>query len=757
MVATRVLDEALRGGEPARLLEQRCLDSLRKAEENVKEAVATAPDFIADSKAKHEILLTNSADINTMIEMLGESLDEVTQRTQEMNERSQLYAKKKEALDSLAVELAPFVKVANALEVSDHIAEASFAQLQQAISLLQETVFIASESGYPQLTRMVSEFNERADEATALMKARYMDTFEVRFNSIIARGKVRSASSVSFIPVGASSASLAKAGMLEEAIQGIVRELLRNQVTKGLAQATVFFESSTDHSVSLEWSTGVEDSSELLEFDVDDLETVSEDEIDFMSQHLDISNTAARALRIYDVFRDHVVGSDYSRPLAEAMQPWFSEHVLPSSIVVNSLRNSLHSTISPEMLRSRVMAVCACAKVLQEAMRARGATSFKLSLDKSTLEEATGAECRAQNVLKARKVIGSFSEARHDDNEMVECPLSATEYIPRSDRPPDYFAPCLVTRTAVTVHDVFFSARRDAEKAVQSGSALIGESLNSAAIECLRAYREDIPIQHSSEIRASLRLKALFYNDCLMLAHACHQSLKRFGHSTGVENQKRLLENAANKVMVIVRRTAEQRLIENLNAACRNGSLGAYGTLTRIQRSSALSGAFNAMREVIHVFAEIVPTELAEIAASTLLQKYLTILINEVMSLPEISADGCEQISAILQDANKNVGSLMTSVTSIEKLRGKANPPEIVSQLRRSQQKLETIREILNARMEDIVISFRAGKYSGLISRIEVEHLLKAIFEDTPLRSGFIADLDISLEQESQEWENSNW
>ncbi|KAI0557573.1 hypothetical protein FGB62_287g06 [Gracilaria domingensis] len=757
MVATRILDEALRGGEPARLLEERCLASLRSAEERVKEAIETAPEFISGSKAKHETLLTKASEINTMIEMLGDSLDEVTQRTQQMNERSHLYTKKKEVLDLLSIELVPFVKVARALEVSDHIAGASFPQLQQAISQLQDTADIASDSTYPQLTRMASELHERADEAIALMKARYMDTFEVRLNSIIARGRTHASSHMNSVSVDDSSAALARSGMLEEAIEGIIRELTRHQVARSLAQATVFFESSTDQNVSLEWSAGVEDSSELLEFDVDDLETVSEDDIDAMSQHLDISNTAARALRIYDVFRVHVVGPEYSRQLAVAMQPWFAAQVLPPSVVVNNLRTPTSSFVPPEMLRSRIMAVCACARVLQEAMRARGATSFKLSLDRSTLEEATGAECRAQAVLKARTVIGSFSEARHDDNEMVECPLSATEYIPRSERPSDYFPPCLITRTALTVHDVFFSTRADADKAIRSGSTSIGNALNAAAIECLRAYREDVPIQHSSDIRASLRLKALHYNDCLMLAHACRQSMDKFMRSNGLENEKRLLEEAANKVMVIVRRTAEQRLIENLNAACRNGSLGAYGTLTRIQRSSALSGAFNAMREVIHVFSEIVPTELAEIAASTLLQKYLTNLMKEVIALPEISADGCEQIDAILRDANDNVNSLMSSVKVMETLRGNADPPEIVAQLRRSQQKLEIIREVLSARMEDIVQSYRTGKYNGLISREEVEHFLKAIFEDTPLRSGFIADLDVSLEQESQEWENSNW
>ncbi|PXF45523.1 hypothetical protein BWQ96_04725 [Gracilariopsis chorda] len=757
MVATKILDEALRGGEPARALEQRCLASLHRAESEVKEALSSAPAFIAESKSKHILLLTNADEVNAMIEMLGESLDEITKRTQQMNERSRLDSLRKEALDDLSAELVPFVKVAEALQVSDSISEASFPELQLSITQLHRTAALASESGYSQLVRMITELHERADEATAMMKARYMDTYEVRPNSIIARGHRASSPSINIATADASSTALAEAGMLDDAIQGIVSELVRNQVASGLAQATVCFESRSDLNYVLEWSSGVDDSAELLEFDLDDLETVSEDDIDIMTQHLDISNAAARALRIYDVFRDHVVGPDFSRQLAVAMQPWFIDHVLPSSIITSSSRPSKHGSVPREMLRSRVMTVSACARVIQEAVRARGATSFKLRLDIDCLEGTIGAECRAQAVLTARKAIGTFADARHDDHEMVECPLSATRYIPLSERRQDYFPPCLVTRAALTVQDMFLSTRMDAVKAHKSGSPTIGSALNAASIECLRAYREDVPVQHNSELRASLRLKALYYNDCLMLAHSCRRSHKETGFQEDLDVQKRSLEEAANKVMMIVRRTAEQRLVENLNAACRNGALGAYGTLTRIQRSSALSGAYNAMREVVHVFSEIVPTELAEIAASTLLQKYLVILMKEVVALSEISADGCEQIDGILEDADNNVNTLMDNVKSMETLRGNASPPNIVVQLRSSQQRLSAIREILNARMEDIVRAYRTGKYNAIISRQEVEHFVKAIFEDTPLRSGFIADLDMSLEQESQEWENSNW
>ena len=253
-----------------------------------------------------------------------------------------------------------------------------------------------------------------------------------------------------------------------------------------------------------------------------------------------------------------------------------------------------------------------------------------------------------------------------------------------------------------------------------------------------------------------MRLKALYYNDCMMFAHTCRMSAASQQSNTLIEEAEKL-EEAANKAMMVVRRTAEQRLIENLNAACRNGALGAYGALTRIQRGSALSAAFSAMREVVSVFVDVVPTELAEVAGGRLIDMYISRLCNEVVALPEISAEGCEQITEILDEANKNVEYLLGLVKGMDVLRAGAPPPEIISKVRLGLQRMHAIREILNARMEDITISFRSGNYEGLISRAEVEHFIRGIFEDTPLRTSFIQDLDVTLKEEEGEWENNDW
>lgn len=757
MVAAKILDDALRGGEQARLLEKQCEERLAEAESAVASLISTAPTFLSETRERHQILMSNAEALNTELEMLGDSLDEITESSRQLAQRARLDAQKKEALEELSVALLPFLKVSDALLASDNVPALDFAKLQGTHDVLETAIATAVESGRSQLIRMVNELEERADEAVAMMKSRYMDTFEVHSHSLVTRGKSVHISSEN-TEVGAASAALAEGGLLKGAIAAIVSELLRNDVADGISKATVFFETDTEMGSTLEWTVGTDTSAELLEFDFDDLENLSDSEVDAMSDQLDISNAVARALKVYDVLRENVVGRDFSKELAIAMHPWFADHILPASVVLSSRRDQYaHVGVPREALRGRVTAASASAKVLQSAIRARGVTSFVFVVEMNALEAKVGAECRAQSVLAARRAISSFANARHDDNEMVACPLSADHYVPIGQRPSEYFPPCLVTRTAIIVHDVFLSTRKDAINASQGGSPGVANTLNAAAVECLCAYREDVPLQHGDDLRASLRLKALYYNDCTMFAHSARLSASEAGSTPELLAEIESLEQVAHKAMMVVRRTAEQRLVENLDAACRNGALGAFGALTRIQRSSALSAAFNVMREVVTVFADIVPTEIAEMAAGRLLNKYLNMLCDEVVALPEISADGCDQIDAILVDADRNVENLMGLVKGMEVVRAGAPPPDIIIQLRRSQKRLHMIREILNARMEDIATGFRSGKYEGLITREEVEHFMKAIFEDTSLRAGFIRDLDVSVEQEKGEWENDNW
>lgn len=764
MVRVEVLNEALRGGDSAQALAKRTAKRLDAADRALREAFRDAPSYLKESKSRHAALCESSAALNTELDMLTESLEEITLKSQNVVSDARANVAKAALLDQLALALPPYVQVAEALHVSDTLDSQTFLALQATLIKLRSAHMAALASNRALLLRVADDIEERETETTAMMNARFMDLFQMRPTSVSARylpGTPRPA-------VGVASDVLAKTGLLPHAIKSIVAEILRNDIARGLRAATVFFSADLKEGRALEWTIGDGNDSELLEFDLDDLDNASDADIDAMSDALDIANAAARAVKIFDLLRDVVLGAEHAAPLALALQPWFVEQILPASGVVLSERRAFQGMGVPkETLRVRAHATAASARIVTQALRARGAPDFQLILDTDALERTVGAECRAEALLAARRAISTFADADHDASHIVRCPLSSPAFVPREHRRHDYFPSCLVSQSAAAVLAIFNATRGDALDARSGGSAGIAGALDAAALELLKAYVADVPLQHGDELHASLRLKALYYNDCMTLAHASRLSLASERNVGGVvsnahaelEAVAAALERAAQTAMLRIRKSAEDGLSASLDSACANGALGAYGTLLRLQRASSLAGAQSELRRVISVLSDIVATEMAELAAATLCDRYLARLCDEVLALAEISAEGCEQIDGILADADACVGRLMRMVEFMVKARQGAPAPPPVERLGLTRRRVAAYREVLNGRMEGLVVAFRQGRYAGVIERNAMEHFLVAIFEDTPLRARFITELDIGarVEEDSEEWSNTNW
>ncbi len=767
MVRTEVLSEALRGGDVAKALLMRTGKRLDVADRALRDALKEAPSFIVESKERHGELCSSTEMLNTELDMLTESLEEITLRSQNVVKESRANSAKAALLDQLALALPPFVQVAEALQLSDSIETQSFLELQGTLQILQAAIIAAQASDRQLLLRAAEDLEEHAQETTAMMNARYMDLFQVKSNLVSVRflkpDDTGDMSSVGKPAVGIASDILARAGLLPHAIKSIVADIMRNDVAGGFRAATFFFKAETDEGCTLEWNIGDGNDGELLEFDLDDVDGVSEEDLEVMDKALDIANAAARGIQLFDMFRDVVLGPQHAGALALALQPWFEEHVLPAAGVSMSARREFQSTgVSKELLRLRARVTTISSRIVERALQSRGSPDFKLTADQEALENTVGATCRADALVAAKRATTTFVDAEHDVSLIVPCPLSAQVYRPKNNRPPEYFPPCMVSQSAATVLAIFNSTRTDAIDSVNGGSPGIGAALDSASVEILRVYAQDVQVDYSDELRSSYRLKALYYDDCMMLAHGCRLSLNNLGHTTPTNsaNLRALataLERAGLQWMKIIRSTAEGNLRSSLDNACRNGALGAYGTLTRLQRGTALMNAYSSLNQVIQVLAELIPTETAEQGAAALCELYLTRLCNEVLQLTEISAEGCEQIEKILVDAVKNSDTLMQNVARMVEIRAGAPGPEQVERLKIAKRRVAIYREILNSRMEELVTWYRQGKYEGFVTRRDMEQFLVAIFEDTPLRAGFIRDLDLSIEAEDDEWSNENW
>lgn len=778
-VSTEVLDTALRGGEPARALALQCAERRQKAHEALLQAVQEAPGAVCETRSRLQDLIAEGSSISRELDELSALMDESTMQERDLLEKTRLAEEKIQALDDLALHLAPFVLVSNAVHNAEHVELMDIQGLSKALEAVEHATSVASHGSNSQLRNMVPNLQDKVSEITSLMQFRFLDLVSISQNRI----SINCSSGAMDAQIAVSPArTLARAGLLDEALRGIVKRLVSNKVAEKLRSAVIFFASSASSSEgpALEWSDGDESDGELLEFDLDDLEDVAERDIDNMTNALDIANTASRAIAIFDLLRDNLVGKAYSSQLAMAVRSWLADRVLPAQVVLTSLRPRYqHTGVPSNCLHGRILAASSAAKVLEAALHSRGAdpSHFQLKLDISSVENAVAAEVRGQALLAARRAIGAFPDARRDPSKMIPCPLSASAYVPREDRTQDYFPPCMVSQAAATVLDAFSSTRTDALLALSGGSMLIGNTLMTAAYECADAYRADVPLQHGDDLRGSLRLKSLYYNDCMMLKYACQKAIEmdseQFDSSSDANKQQRerhtplsssgskdklnitlTLGKTAESVMVSLRQSAEKSLMDNLNSACRNGALGAYGTLVRIQRSSALMAAYNSIRELVAVFAEVMSIDIAEIAAASLCEKYLTKLCDAVLELSEILPDGCTQIEDILDDALAKTATLMKSARLSDSLQPRVSEPEIVTRLEWARQRALAYKHIVSARMEDIVSHYREGKYGSTVDKSQVESFILKIFEDTPLRATFISDLDITKEAEEQEWED---
>lgn len=769
-VRTHVLETALRGGEPAATLAAECGARRAAADAALAATLARAPSAIADARATGDALAAEEAALTADLAALSKSLDALMADSEQLSARALLDREKAAALDELAAVLAPMSVVAEAIGLAENSGQKDVTDLHATLLAIENATRVASEGDTPALRALLPELQDHAAETTAMMEFRFLDLVRITEGSVSARSRSR------IVPGRSPADALAKAGLLGEAMRAIGEQLTKACVAEGIRKSPVFFSVAASAGPpaagpSVEWSPGGSPDGELLEFEFDDLDDVPESEVDAMSAALDISNAAARAIAIFDLIRDYVVGDTHSAELAAAIHPWIVKEVLPVSSVLTSLRPQLQEDGVPtEALRARVLSLSSSARVLQSAMLSRGAdaSTFIIDIDTAAMEKSVASECRGMAVLSARRAIGSFAEARHNSSRMVSCPVSAHEYVAPADREVDYFSPCVVSQSATAVLDVFLRTRGDAQQALSSGSPTIGNALLAAAYECVDAYRVDIPFQHSDEMRRSLLLKALYYNDCMMLKHACkraddmdrEQAASDAGpteSSTAMQNVTAGLTKAGNDVMVSLRRTAEKSLADNLASACRGGALGAYGTLTRIQRGSALNAAYNAVRELVEVFAKVIPVDIAEMAAASLCQKYLQTLCGAVAALDEILPNGCDQIDGILKDAVSRTESLMKLVSGLDALRDEEAEPAIVKKLASTRQRANAYRHVVTARMEDIVSKFRSGGYGSEISRDEIEMFLLKIFEDSPLRESFIKELDVSTEAEAAEWGDQEW
>uniref|UniRef100_A0A7S1XH19 Uncharacterized protein n=1 Tax=Compsopogon caeruleus TaxID=31354 RepID=A0A7S1XH19_9RHOD len=376
--------------------------------------------------------------------------------------------------------------------------------------------------------------------------------------------------------------------------------------------------------------------------------------------------------------------------------------------------------------------------------------SLAVMKDPEVLEKKIGLDIRAQVLLRARHAISNFV---NKNEEHVLVAPTASAFRPKSDRGPLWFPSCLVTASACDIMNTAKDLLPAAVEVLKGGSTTLANAMVSAAKESLDAFRNDIPLEHADDFGPSIRLRVLFHNDCMMLGFMASNI------GATIRGAPPSLVKAYSGVAIKLRSSAAETISEIINEtrlkmegflriATENQALGETGTVIGRRRTqSAISKAFNSLRETVVVFAGFLPAEEGQSYSLSLLGGFLDHISFAIMNLLDISTGASECLIALIGDTLNNCTSLQELILSM----GHEGASEPIASYKVAEKRARALQSILDLRMEDIVTRYKEGEFDGMFTRQNIEVLILAIFEDTDLRKQFIEELDIK-EEEGWNW-----
>lgn len=600
---------------------------------------------------------------------------------------------------------------------------------------------------------------------------------------------------VSLHPGAAVADALASVGGLPTALASVADRFRAGRVAAALRAATAFFDTDAGGGeVRYEWVLPPKGAPPPagrggpppppLEWEPADREAagaeVGVDDWAAMAAEPAVANACARALRLLDSTVTVVLGGGHARPAVDAWTGWaLNDFFAPRAVLGRS----------PEGLARRVTAAAAASRVLETALGARrrkaadgGAAGSEkgghsgeeeeltLAVQPGVLEAQIAGELRAQALLDARRSVSRFADAAA---ALAAGGGTSSALVPVPDAVarahPDLVG-CRYSASASGVRDVAARTVRAAVAATRSGSAVVGGALAAAAADAVAAPARDVPLQYGEELGGgappALRLAAVHYVDCRVLSAAA--GALATAASPTVADAAGALGGAANTLSAAAD-AAVAAVVADATAAIRAGvsaaggaagDLGAYGTLAGLARSAGLRSAVTALRAPVGAWAGLAPPPAVRALAGVLGAAYLNALADATRGCPDISEAACDVLTGVLQDGLSAAAGVMECVPEGGAGGGggaaaaAAFPPALAgggAAYAAAVARAGAVVRVLNARMEDIIGAFRAGQYGDALSRADVEAYVTAIFEDSPLRAQFLADLD-APEEDGDDW-----
>eukprot|EP00871_Galdieria_phlegrea_P000955 jgi/Galph1/1860/GphlegSOOS_G522.1 len=474
------------------------------------------------------------------------------------------------------------------------------------------------------------------------------------------------------------------------------------------------------------------------------------EEMETLESSLDIANFLKRSLLLFDFVVHQTFGIDYYREVACGFFHWFQEQVCSAKSILKHLRYCMDAeSFDISHFPIRLKGLSLAADHLRKALQARG---MDISLASSLVPRSHEAEedlaslCHRYVLVHARNILLSlqFSEENITEtslsSDLLET-VSKKKLIDATDICPFRFPSCKVSRQSLELVGIAEKVFEDGARCLESHLCSLGSSLLSSVSEVLLLYHRIIPASCLRTLRSDLGPQAVYHNDCFLLSHCCSifEVRKHLYLSTlednGLEIMRQIdfvnpsfrLQREASTFLAKSIATTKDSIYSSISKATEGGALAVcFQTFIaeRIQRS--LNIASFSLESLLISWKDYLPQSVSKCIAMSLLESFFHWLLQAVMALEDIPAQGCSSLSILLQKQVDEKISIVFKLLQLDDQTLSSGCSGISS--------IWWFSKILNSSLEEIVKLVEGGPLRRKLTRAQVEKLVTAIFEKSSYR-----------------------
>ena len=278
-------------------------------------------------------------------------------------------------------------------------------------------------------------------------------------------------------------------------------------------------------------------------------------------------------------------------------------------------------------------------------------------------------------------------------------------------------------------------------------SSRLHASLYRTARELLDLFRIVIPASHGKEISSIPRTTAIFYNDCVYLAHHCltlgleykDPSTESSSSSSNLRNTCTfvdlvpLFRELGDRYLVDMIQSHKDQLMELVGSRLTHfcPALGSTDSVIEWNDAeTAQSAGLHHLRNLSHVWKGFLSHDVYSRAMGYLVDAILGLFLDKIFQAKDISEEACDFTSQLLDTMTQGVVDFFMEVT-LEEAKKDA------SIYCRNWDRMNAVETFLKRTLVDITMGLSEGLFSSLTCP-ELSSLVVAVFQDSEKRRSLL-------------------